>query len=309
MSPIISSSIDLVGKTPLLDLGPLNNKGCAHVYAKLESHNPGGSVKDRICRSMILAAEAKGNLQPDSIIIEPTSGNTGIGLAWLAAARGYECILTMPESMSPERIQLLQAFGATVELTPHEGGMGSAIIRAEELLAHYGERAFMPQQFENPANPEAHRLTTGPEILQASQELGLEITAFVAGVGTGGTLTGVGETLRQQQENVTIVAVEPTKSPVLSGGKPGNHNIQGIGAGFIPKILNLDLIDRIELVDDQEAIDMQRRLAREVGIFAGISAGANVVAALEVATDLPADTAVITIICDTGERYLSLDLF
>ncbi|RMF12523.1 MAG: cysteine synthase A [Candidatus Dadabacteria bacterium] len=305
---VAQNPLELVGNTPLVSLASLRTRG-ATVYGKLESQNPGGSVKDRICRSMILAAEAEGRLGPGSVIVEPTSGNTGIGLAWLAAARGYKCILTMPESMSPERVQLLQAYGARVELTPADGGMAAAIIRAEELLAELGERGFMPQQFENPANPEAHRQTTGPELLAAIQYQNLNVAAFVAGVGTGGTITGVGETLKGALDEVSIVAVEPSKSPVLSGGKPGPHGIQGIGAGFIPAILNTDIIDRIELVDDEDAIATQKALARKAGILAGISAGANVTAALRVAETLPDDAAVITVICDTGERYLSLDLF
>lgn len=306
---VVQSPIDLVGNTPLISLAKLCKKGSATVYAKLENQNPGGSVKDRICRNMIRVAEAEGRLHPGSVIVEPTSGNTGIGLAWISAARGYKCILTMPESMSPERVQLLQAYGAQVELTPHDGGMGAAIIRAEEILKAQGENGFMPQQFENPANPDAHRLTTGPEILQAAKASKLSISAFVAGVGTGGTITGVGETLKAHDPKIKIVAVEPAKSAILSGGKPGDHGIQGIGAGFIPKVLNTNIIDAIELLDTEEAIATQRRLAREAGIFAGISAGANVTAALRVAASMPENTTVVTIICDTGERYLSLDLF
>lgn len=306
---LASSPVDLVGNTPLVSLARLCQPGGATVYGKLESNNPGGSVKDRICWNMIRTAEAEGRLKPGSVIIEPTSGNTGIGLAWIAAARGYSCILTLPESMSPERVKLLRAYGATVELTPHEGGMAAAIIRAEEILATYGEAGFMPQQFENPANPAMHRMTTGPEIVAQVNELGRPLAAFVAAVGTGGTLTGVGRTLRESGIDAKIVAVEPKASPVLSGGKPGPHNIQGIGAGFIPSVLDVSLIDAIELVDDAEAVATQRRLAREAGIFCGISAGANVAAALRVAASLPADTVVVTIICDTGERYLSLDLF
>ena len=309
MHHVVQSPIELVGNTALLSLAKLGKKDSATVYAKLENRNPGGSVKDRICRNMIRVAEAEGKLKSGAVIVEPTSGNTGIGLAWIAAAKGYKCILTMPESMSPERVQLLQAYGAQVELTPHEGGMGAAIIRAEEILAEQGSNGFMPQQFENPANPDAHRQTTGPEILAAAAAQNLQLAAFVAGVGTGGTITGVGEVLKAKDAGINIVAVEPANSPILSGGKPGDHKIQGIGAGFIPKVLNTAIIDTIELIEDGEAVQMQRRLAREAGLFVGISAGANVAAALRVAEKLPENRAVITVICDTGERYLSLDLF
>ncbi len=305
----VHSPVELVGNTPLLSLGRMNLRSGARVYAKLESHNPGGSVKDRICWNMIRTAEQDGRFQPGGVIVEPTSGNTGIGLAWIAASRGYKCILTMPESMSPERVKLLQAYGADVKLTPHDGGMGAAILKAEEILAELGDRGFMPQQFENPANPQMHRETTGPEILAATSEQGLKLAAFVAGVGTGGTITGTGDVLRNALPDIRIVAVEPDASPVLSGGKPGPHNIQGIGAGFIPAVLDTTLIDRIERITDDEAVDAQRRLAREAGIFAGISAGANAAAALKVAAELPDDTVVVTVACDTGERYLSLDLF
>lgn len=258
---------------------------------------------------MVLAAEAAGKLRPGAVLVEPTSGNTGIGLAWIAAARGYRCILTMPESMSPERVKLLRGYGAEVVLTPHEGGMGAAILKAEELVDRFGPDGFMPQQFENPANPQAHRETTGPEIVAQAAALGRPVSAFVAGVGTGGTITGCGEVLKANDRQTRIVAVEPRSSAVLSGQKPGPHRIQGIGAGFIPRVLNTDVIDSIELVDDNEAIEFQRRLARESGLFVGISAGANVAAALRVAARMPADSIVVTVLCDTGERYLSLDLF
>lgn len=303
------SPIDLVGSTPLVSVGRLQPGIGAEVWAKLESSNPGGSVKDRICRSMVLSAEREGKLKPGAVLVEPTSGNTGIGLAWIAAARGYRCILTMPESMSPERVKLLRSYGAEVVLTPHEGGMGAAILKAEELVDRFGDDGFMPQQFENPANPQAHRDTTGPEIVAQAAALGRPISAFVAGVGTGGTITGCGEVLKAHDRQIRIVAVEPRSSAVLSGQKPGPHRIQGIGAGFIPRVLNLGVIDSIELVDDNEAIEFQRRLARESGLFVGISAGANVAAALRVAARMPADSIVVTVLCDTGERYLSLDLF
>lgn len=302
------SPVELIGRTPLLSLSPLSTRG-ARVYGKLENQNPGGSVKDRICWNMIRAAESDGHLKPGAVVVEPTSGNTGIGLSWIAAARGYRCVLTMPESMSPERVKLLRAYGADVVLTPHEGGMGASIIKAEEVVAEQGDRGFMPQQFENPANPQIHRETTGPEIVAAAGELDARIGAFVAGVGTGGTITGAGGVVKEAFPEARIVAVEPSASPVLSGGKPGPHNIQGIGAGFIPAVLDTDRIESIELVDDEEAVATQRRIAREVGMFVGISAGANVAAALRVASDLPEDVIVVTVLCDTGERYLSLDLF
>ncbi len=303
------SPLDLVGRTPLVSVGRLQPGVGAEVWAKLESRNPGGSVKDRICRGMVLAAEREGKLKPGAVLVEPTSGNTGIGLAWISAARGYRCILTMPESMSPERVKLLRGYGAEVVLTPHEGGMGAAILKAEELVERFGEDGFMPQQFENQANPRAHRETTGPELLAQAAELGRPISALVAGVGTGGTITGCGEVLKAHDVQTRIVAVEPRASAVLSGQKPGPHRIQGIGAGFIPRVLNTDIIDQIELVDDLEAIEYQRRLAREAGLFVGISAGANVAAALRIAARMPADSVVVTFLCDTGERYLSLDLF
>jgi cysteine synthase A len=266
--------------------------------------NPGGSVKDRICLAMIEAAEGAGHLHPGDTIIEPTSGNTGIGLAVVAAAKGYRLTVTMPDTVSDERRSLLEAYGATVELTPDTRGMHAAVRRAEEL--HAAEpRSFMPQQFDNPANPDAHRRTTARELLEQFDR----IDAFVAGVGTGGTITGVGEVLRAERPGVRIVAVEPASSPVLSGGRPGMHHIQGIGAGFVPSILDTSVYDEVIRVTDDEAAAYTRRLAREEGILVGISAGANVCAALQVARTLGPGAIVVTILCDTGQRYLTTEIF
>ena len=295
--------LDLVGDTPLVRLRKLPAPGAAEVWAKLEGFNPGGSVKDRIAKSMVEAAEEAGLLKPGGFIIEPTSGNTGIGLAMIATVKGYRLILVMPEGLSAERSALLQAYGAEVHITPREQGMKGAIARAEELAHRHG--GFLPLQFSNPANPEIHRRTTAAEILaQAGQ-----IDAFVAGVGTGGTITGVGEILKDALPNVEIVAVEPAGSPVLSGGAPGKHKIQGIGAGFVPEVLNRDAIDQIMQVADRDAAETARRLAREEGILAGISSGAAAWAAMQVASRLGKEKAVVTVLPDTGERYLSTGLF
>ncbi|MDN5347864.1 MAG: cysteine synthase [Clostridia bacterium] len=294
----------LIGQTPMVRLRRLSAGG-AEVYVKLEFFNPGGSVKDRIAWSMIRAAEEEGRLKPGSVIVEPTSGNTGIGLAMLAAARGYRLILTMPETMSIERRKLLAAYGAEIVLTPGALGMRGAVDKARELLADHPDY-FMPQQFENPANPQVHRETTAREIWEQMQG---RIDAFVAGVGTGGTITGVGEVLKERLPRVEIIAVEPAASPVLSGGRPGPHKIQGIGPGFVPKVLNRDIIDKIITVSDEEAVEAARRLAREEGILAGISSGAAVFAALQVAGRLGPGKRVVTVAPDTGERYLSTELF
>lgn len=278
----------------------------AEVCAKLEYFNPGGSVKDRIGAAMIGAAEAEGLLERGrSVVVEPTSGNTGIALAMVCAARGYELVLTMPEGMSRERRKLLEAYGAEVIETPSLGGMDEAVALASGIREE--RDGFMPGQFSNPANPEAHRRSTGPEIWT---DTGGEVAAFVSGVGTGGTITGVGSYLREQDSEARIVAVEPASSPVLSGGKPGPHRLQGIGAGFIPEVLDLDLVDEILQVDDEEAIETATRLAREEGILAGISAGANVAAALRLAArDEFAGGRIVTVVCDSGERYMSLPFF
>jgi cysteine synthase A len=297
--------LELVGKTPAVRLNRLVGRSDAEVYVKLEYFNPMGSVKDRIARAMVEAAEKSGEIKPGGTIVEPTSGNTGIGLALVAAARGYRLILTMPETMTQERRLLLSALGARLVLTPGEEGMTGAVKAAEKILAE-NPGYYMPQQFKNPANPEAHRRTTGPEIVE---QIPGPIDAFVAGVGTGGTLTGAGEVIKSRYPEARIVAVEPKDSPVLSGGGPGKHKIQGIGAGFVPAVLNRKMIDEIVLVSYEDARCVARGLAREEGIFAGVSSGANVWAALRIASRLGRGKKVVTIACDTGERYLSTDLF
>jgi cysteine synthase A len=280
-------------------------KDDAAIWAKIESFNPGGSVKDRICLSMVEAAEKDKKIKPGAIIIEPTSGNTGIGLAMVCAAKGYRLILTMPETMSIERRMLLKAYGAELILTPGSEGMRGAVKRAEEL-AKENKNYFMPQQFKNPANPDIHRRTTAQEILRQVKE---SIDAFVSGVGTGGTITGVGEVLKSKYPGIKIVAVEPAASPVLSGGTPGPHKIQGIGAGFIPDVLNVKIIDSIITVKDDEAKETAVRLAEQEGLLAGISSGAAAFAALKVARELGKGKTVVVIFPDTGERYLSTGLF
>jgi cysteine synthase A len=303
---VASSALDLIGSTPVVRLSRLPQLSGirAQIWAKLESLNPGGSVKDRICRAMIERAERQGLLRPGGTIIEPTSGNTGIGLALVAAVRGYHLVLTMPDTMSEERRALLIGYGARLELTPDTKGMHGAIRRAEELLAQHPDW-YMPQQFSNPANPDAHRRTTGPEIL--AQLPGVD--AFVAGVGTGGTITGVGEVLRAERSGVVIAAVEPAASPVLSGGEPGYHAIQGIGAGFIPDNLNTAVYDEVLTVTDDEATEYTRAIAQYEGVLVGISSGANCAAAIRLARRLGHNAIVLTIFCDTGERYLTTPLF
>jgi len=294
-----------VGRTPLVELRRIVPGNGARVLAKLESRNPGGSVKDRIALAMIEAAEREGKLVPGGLVVEPTSGNTGIGLAWVCAARGYRCLLTMPETMSVERRALLAHLGAEIVLTPGAEGMPGAIRRAEEIAAETG--AFRPDQFGNPANPRVHGETTGPEIWE---DTGGKIDAFVAGVGTGGTITGIGRFLRERRPGIRIVAVEPAESPVLSGGKPGPHGIQGIGAGFVPAVLDTGLLDEVVRASTDEAIDAARRLASEEGILVGISSGAALHAALAVAARPEfAGKTVVTLFPDTGERYLSTPLF
>jgi cysteine synthase A len=305
--PIADSITELIGRTPLVRLGRVTDGADAQVLGKLESFNPAGSVKDRIGLAMIEAAEAEGRLVPgQSVIVEPTSGNTGIALAFVAAAKGYRCILTMPETMSVERRTLLRAYGAELVLTPGAEGMRGAIAKAEEI-AEATPGAFVPQQFVNPANPAIHRRTTAEEIW-ADTDGAVDI--LVAGVGTGGSITGVAEALRERKPDFRAVAVEPTDSPVLSGGNPGPHKIQGIGAGFIPGVLNTSVYDEVLTVDADDAFAMSRRLAREEGILVGISAGANVHAALEVARRPEnAGKTIVTFLCDTGERYLTTPLF
>jgi cysteine synthase len=301
---IANSVLDLVGKTPMVRLNRVVPAGSAEVVGKLESLNPAGSVKDRIALNMIEAAEREGKLKPGDTIIEPTSGNTGIGLAMVAAVKGYKLIVTMPEDMSLARRDLLARYGAEVVLTPAIEGMTGAVFAAQELIAKH-KQYFMPQQFENPANPDIHRRTTAQEILEATEG---RIDALVAGVGTGGTITGVGEVLREKLgKGVLIVAVEPTRSPVLEGGRAGVHAIQGIGASFVPGILNREVYDEIIAVTDEDAIDMSRRLCREEGMLVGISSGANVWAAIKVAKRLGEGKRVVTVLCDTGERYLQME--
>lgn len=304
MSKVYNSIDELIGNTPIVKLNKLVEEGSADVYVKLEWYNPGSSVKDRIALSMINAAEQAGKIKPGDTIIEPTSGNTGIGLAMIGAARGYKVILVMPEIMSIERRKLFKAFGAELILTPGTEGMTGAINKAKELVEEHGY--FMPQQFENPANPEIHRNTTAKEILEA---MGTDLDAFVAGIGTGGTITGCGEVLKKAIPNIEIVAVEPAKSAVLSGEKKGPHGIQGIGAGFVPEVLNTKIYDSIEKVDDEEALNYARRMAKEEGILVGISSGAAVAAALRVAKRLGKGKKVLAISPSYGERYLSTALF
>lgn len=293
--------LELIGTTPLIRLNKIVDRDSADILAKVEFFNPGGSVKDRIALAMIEDAEKRGLLE-NKTVVEPTSGNTGIGLAMVCAVKGYKCILTMPESMSPERVKILKSFGAEVILTPASEGMKGAIKKAEKIAKE--KKAFMPQQFKNPANPAIHRETTAREILVATEG---KVDAFVAGVGTGGTITGVGEVLKQNIENIKIIAVEPEKSPVLSGGQPGTHKIQGIGAGFLPEILNMEIIDEIIKVSDEDAYSMSKKLSKEEGLFVGISSGAACYAALKVAKDLGKGKRVVVIFPDTGERYLSIE--
>jgi cysteine synthase A len=295
---------ELIGDTPMVRLNRVVPPNAATVYAKLEMFNPCSSVKDRIALSMIEAAEEAGLIEPGkSVIVEPTSGNTGIGLAMVCAAKGYRCIIVMPDTMSMERLYILESLGAEVVLTPGSEGMYGAILKAEEIVKNT-PNAFMPQQFSNPANPEIHRLTTAEEIWKQTEGL---VDIVVAGVGTGGTITGIGEVLKARKPSVRIIAVEPKASPVLSGGKPGIHRIQGIGAGFIPEVLNLSVIDEVRTVSDEEAYEMMKRLAREEGLFVGISSGAAAHVAVQVAQEVPSDQLIVVILPDTGERYLTLD--
>jgi len=307
MARVYDNITDTFGNTPLVKIPRLNRGLPGTVLVKMESFNPGGSVKDRIGVAMIEAAEREGRLRPDTIIIEPTSGNTGVALAFVAAAKGYPIILTMPDTMTIERRNLLKAYGTQLVLTPGADGMKGAIAKAQEIRDRDPARYFMPQQFENPANPEIHRRTTAEEIWRDTDG---SVDVFVAAVGTGGTLTGVGEVLKSRRPDVKIVAVEPDASPVLSGGAPGPHKIQGAGAGFVPKNLNTAVYDEVLRITNDDAIAMARRAAREEGMLVGISAGANILAALRIA-ERPemAGKTIVTIGCDTGERYLSNPVF
>ncbi len=296
---------ELVGNTPVVKLQRIVEPGMATVFAKLESQNPAGSVKDRIAKSMIEGAETRGELKRGMTIVEATSGNTGIGLALIAASKGYDCILTMPDSMTIERRRVLAAYGATVVLTPGSGGMPAAITKANEIAAELGTKAWSSLQFDNSDNPEAHRSGTGPEILKQVPE----ITSFVAGVGTGGTVTGTGQFLKDKKPGVRVLAIEPTGSSILSGGEKGPHKIQGIGAGFIPKILDTDIYDEVCAISYDDAVTTTRRLAQEEGILTGISTGAIAFAALQEAKRIGPEGTVVFIVCDFGERYASHEVF
>ena len=302
---IYDNICQVIGKTPIVRLNRIPQEGWAEILVKLESFNPGGSVKDRIGLSMIEAAERDGRLKPGGTIVEPTSGNTGIGLAMVSAAKGYKVILTMPEDMSQERLTLLRAYGAKIVLTPRMEAMQGAINKAEEILREHPDY-FMPQQFRNPANPDVHRKTTSQEILQG---VGDKLDAIVVGIGTGGTATGTGEALKAKLKDLKLYAVEPTDSPVLSGGRPGPHKIQGIGAGFVPEILNRNLIDGLFAVTYEDARAIARRLAQEEGILCGVSSGAILHASCIVAKQMGRGKRVLAIFPDTGERYLSTELF
>lgn len=302
---VYNDATELIGKTPMVKLNRLTTDNMAMIIVKLERNNPGGSIKDRICYYMIKVAEEEGKLKPGGTIVEPTSGNTGIGLALIGATKGYKVILTMPDSMSIERRKLLKAYGAELLLTPASAGMKGAIDKAKELVKENNDY-FLPDQFENLANPDIHRKTTAREILD---DIDGKIDYFVACVGTGGTLSGTGEVLKSEIDDLKVVAVEPINSPVISGGKPGPHKIQGIGAGFIPDVLNTDIIDEVIKITNEEAIETSRRLAREEGLMVGISSGAAVSAALKIAEKIGPNKTVVTIAPDTGERYLSTELF
>lgn len=305
MAKRVNNIVELIGDTPVVKLNKVVEEGSADVYVKLEYQNPGSSVKDRIGLAMIEAAEKEGKIKPGDTIIEPTSGNTGIGLAMVAAAKGYKAVFVMPDTMSSERRALLKAYGAELVLTPGAEGMKGAIKKAKELKEEKGY--FEPQQFENPANPKIHELTTGPELVEQFE--GVQIDAFLAGVGTGGTLSGAGKVLKEKYPNIQVVAIEPEASPILSGGSPGPHKLQGLGAGFVPDTLNTNVYDDVIKVGNEEAMEMSRKVAKEEGILGGISSGAAIVAALKKAKELGEGKTVVTVLPSNGERYLSTPLY
>lgn len=302
---IYNTILETIGRTPIVRLHKISEDSGANVFGKLEMFNPAGSVKDRIGLAMIQDAEERGVLKPGDTIVEPTSGNTGIALAMVAVVKGYKAVFTMPETMSLERRALLRFFGAEIVLTEGAKGMKGAVEKAEELVREKGY--FQPQQFDNPANPQIHRETTGREIIEDFE--GRDLHYFVAGVGTGGTISGAGEILKKHFKNIKNIAVEPVESPVLSGGTPGPHKIQGIGAGFVPGIYNKKVVDEVRQVSSDDSFSMARRLAKEEGIFCGISSGANLHVALQIASEADQDQNVLVILPDTGERYISTDLF
>ncbi|MFM9281733.1 cysteine synthase A [Paenibacillus jiagnxiensis] len=308
MPKVVNNVTELIGGTPLVRLNRIVPEDSAEIYVKLEYQNPGSSVKDRIAISMVDEAEKEGVLKPGGTIIEATSGNTGIGLAMVAAARGYKAIIVMPETMSLERRNLLRAYGAELVLTPGSEGMNGAVKKMEELLSENPDY-FAAEQFKNKANVKIHRETTGPEIVEAIQSIGGSLDAFVAGIGTGGTISGAGEVLKQEFPDIKIVAVEPAASPILGGGKPGPHKIQGIGANFIPEILNQDIYNEIIHVENEEAFETARKVAKEEGILSGISSGAAIFAGLKVAKELGKGKRVVVIVPSNGERYLSTPLY
>ena len=303
--PIYDDILATIGRTPVVKINKIPAGECANIYAKLEMSNPAGSVKDRIGLAMILDAEKKGLLKPGDTLVEPTSGNTGIALVMVATVRGYKTVFTMPETMSLERRALLKYFGAEIILTDGPKGMKGAVAKAEELVNEKGY--FQPQQFDNPANVQIHRETTGPEIVEDFK--GKDLHYFVVGVGTGGTISGAGEVLKENFKDIKNVAVEPIESPVLSGGDPGPHKIQGIGAGFVPGIYDKDVVDEVKQVSGEESFSMAKCLAKDEGIFCGISSGANMHVALQIARDAGPDKNVLVVLPDTGERYISTDLF
>lgn len=305
MTKIYNSILETIGETPIVKLGRMAKEDMAQIYVKVESFNPGGSVKDRIALRMIEDAEKTGKLKPGMTIIEPTSGNTGIGLAMVGAAKGYPVTLVMPETMSVERRKLMQAYGANLVLTPGPDGMKGAIAKANQLAEE--NAGFVPEQFDNPANPKVHEETTAKEIVNAFEKNGLD--AFVAGVGTGGTITGVGNELKRMYSDIKIYTVEPEESPVLEGGQPGPHKIQGIGAGFVPSILNTNIYDAVLPVNASNAMETAREIAKKEGILVGVSSGAALFAAIEVAKKMNSDQKVLVLLPDNGERYLSTELF